>query len=97
MERIAKEDLYIKREMKTRRKPNTTFTCTTCEEIVGIKTHTHFYLVEEGLTATTNDSGRFCSTDCVFKHLDSLNVDIDRIIKEHNAMMDQIEEFEKKQ
>ena len=93
MYRITKEDLYDKREMKTRRKKYSTFNCPTCKEAVSIKTHTYFYIVSEHVTHSLADSGRFCSTDCVFKHLKSLNIDIDKIIEEHNAMMDQLESF----
>jgi transcription elongation factor Elf1 len=95
MYRITKEDLYDKREMKTRRKIYSTFTCPTCKEIVSIKTHTYFYLISEHLTGPLDCSGRFCSTDCLFRHLDSFNIDIDKIIEEHNTMMDKLDELDK--
>lgn len=91
MYKITKENLYEKREMAARRKPNSTFSCAFCKEKLSILSHTYFYLISEYLTGPLESSGRFCSTDCVFKQLDLLNIEIDKIIKEHNLMMDMVD------
>ncbi|PTY79044.1 hypothetical protein B5V89_06810 [Heyndrickxia sporothermodurans] len=91
MNKITKENLYERREMKTRRKMYSIFNCSSCKKIVSIETHPHFFLVAEHLTGPIESSGRYCSTDCVFNHLDSLNINIDRIIEEHNELMDKID------
>ncbi|MEC0271942.1 hypothetical protein [Peribacillus frigoritolerans] len=92
---ITNEDLYERREMKMRKKINSTFSCTTCKEIVSIKTHTFYYLIAEYLTGPLDNSGRFCSINCVFKLLDSLNIDVDKIIEEHNKTLDILNEYDK--
>ncbi|EOW9530433.1 hypothetical protein ACO11K_004255 [Bacillus cytotoxicus] len=94
--KLTKEDAYERREMSTRRKINSTFKCSTCGEKVNIQTHKYFYLVNEYLT-NQFDSGRYCSKECVMKFLEDRKVNVEECVKEHNQMMDIIEEFNKNQ
>ncbi|HDX9638966.1 TPA: hypothetical protein ACGXMH_001356 [Bacillus mobilis] len=94
-DRLTKEDAYEKREMSTRKKINSTFKCSICSGKVNIQTHKYFYLVNEYLT-NQFDSGRYCSKECVLKFLEDRNVDVEEAVKEHNRMMDLLDELDKK-
>ncbi|MEB9507275.1 hypothetical protein P4J13_25425 [Bacillus anthracis] len=94
-DRLTKEDAYEKREMSTRKKINSTFKCSTCNGKVNIQTHKYFYLVNEYLT-NQFDSGRFCSKEFVLKFLEDRNVNVEEAVKEHNRMMDLLDDFDKK-
>ncbi|WP_156575813.1 hypothetical protein [Bacillus luti] len=93
--RLTNEDAYERREMNTRRKINFTFKCPTCGGKVNIQTHKYFYLVNEYLT-NQFDSSRYCSKECVFKFLEDKNVNVEEAVKEHNRLMDLLDELDKK-
>ncbi|MCQ6520969.1 hypothetical protein NPX90_05430 [Bacillus paranthracis] len=42
------------------------------------------------------DSGRYCSKECVLKFLEDRNVNVNEAVKEHNRMMDLLDELDKK-
>lgn len=94
--KLTRENVYEQREMKTRKKINSTFKCSTCGEKVSIQTHTYFYLVNEYLT-NQFDSGRYCSKECVFKFIADRKVNVEEAVKEHNRLMDLLDELDKDQ
>lgn len=95
MSKITKDDFYERREMKKGKKRHWGFTCPICNEKFSSKTYSEYYICEEHLTGPLDKIYIFCSKDCVFDFLKTINVDIETIIKEHNESMDRLDELEK--
>lgn len=43
------------------------------------------------------DSGRYCSKECVFKFVADRKVNVEEAVKEHNRLMDLLDELDKDQ
>jgi len=86
---INYSSLYDKRVMKKGKKRHWGFTCPHCKNKYSSKTHTEYFIigvheigqVTDNINFNWNDK-LFCSSDCLFKFLNTNEIDLDKTVND---------------